>query len=641
MRTKTICEKWKILTTINHQYKGESKMKPFVLVLLLGILPVSLAAQTDTVNVPSDAGSGGNLNTAISNVITADPTGAQLSNTVFKLDAGGLYILTGVITTPPHSHLYIVGPNPGNTQATALPQIVWTVNGGVTTTYNFDCYGDLTMKNIWILCGTTNGTQIGSSMVIEDDTASNTNGTGEHLYMDGCIIDYQDIGNGGGAIEPACQHFRGYITNTYFRNLTDTHYRYYGRPVSWVYASTTWHTDSLVFENCSITNVGYGYMQESPEYGDYVSFNHCTFLNTIVFTLESSYWWWLSVNNCVFHNSFLFGDTPSGDGTNMTPNGGAINIDSASGFGALLPPIPFTDNPTADPSLQRHILFTNSSYSYDQWYYDFLAHDAYNDTASEANKIHTMPMMSAKTYRFFAGKDSATGKKLWPYINLANLYPLDTATTAYNRVTSYSATYDPGFILPPTNIDSIKGFLMGRWVTGANINWAYQPNSDAAGTWPLSEDLSYTNTTLMAASMGGFPLGDLYHWWSSQPSIYANWAAQKATEHAKISNELTTGDLTAVKAQPTTVPGRFDLAQNYPNPFNPTTTINYSVPKSGTMTLKVYNLLGQEVATLFSGVQQAGNHAAVFDASRLASGVYFYRLEAGTNSVTKKLVLMK
>jgi hypothetical protein len=613
-------------------------MRQFVFALLFVVLPVSLAAQTVTVNVPSDQGSGGNLNTAIANVISADPTGAQLSNTVFKLEANGYYILTGTITTPAHAHLYLEGPAPGNTQATSLPEIVWTSSGGVTTTYNFDCYGDVTMQNVWILCANGLGSQIGSSMVIEDDTAANTSGKGEHLYMDGCIIDYQSIGNGGGAIEPSCQHFRGYITNTYFRNLTDPHYRYYGRPVSWTYQSTTWHTDTLMFENCTIANVGYAYMQESPEYGDYVSFNHCTFLNSMVFALESSYWWWLSVTNCVFHNIFQFGDTPSQDGTNMTPNGGVLNIDSAAGFTSLAPPIKFTDDPTAALSLQRHILFANCSYSHDKWYYDFLASNVINDTAQEVNKIHVMPMLSAKTYHFFAGKDSVSGKKNFPYMNALNLYPLDTATTTSKRADSYKAANDPGFILAPTNIDSMKAFLIGRWATGANVGWAYDPNSDVSQGWPMNEDLSYTNSTLMTAATSGLPLGDLYHWW---PTKYITWKAQAASEHVKLTDLLTNGVTTDVKMQTSAVPGKFELAQNYPNPFNPTTTISYSVPKTGNVSLKVYNLLGEEVATLFAGVQQIGNHTAVFDGSRFASGVYFYRLEAGNNTMTKKLVLMK
>ena len=119
-------------------------------------------------------------------------------------------------------------------------------------------------------------------------------------------------------------------------------------------------------------------MQESPEYADHVSFNHCTFANTMMYTLESSYWWWLSVTNCVFVNSFLFGDEPSQDGTNMIPNGGAINIDSVATFGFT---VPFSDSSTAPTAKQRHILFANNSYGFESWYTNFLANNVINDTA--------------------------------------------------------------------------------------------------------------------------------------------------------------------------------------------------------------------------------------------------------------------
>jgi len=89
------------------------------------------------------------------------------------------------------------------------------------------------------------------------------------------------------------------------------------------------------------------------------------------------------------------------------------------------------------------------------------------------------------------------------------------------------------------------------------------------------------------------------------------------------------------------VPTSFSLSQNYPNPFNPTTLIAYSIPKNTFVTLKVYNVLGQEVATLFAGNQKAGNYVATFDGSKCASGIYLYRLQAGSVSITKKMVLVK
>lgn len=88
-------------------------------------------------------------------------------------------------------------------------------------------------------------------------------------------------------------------------------------------------------------------------------------------------------------------------------------------------------------------------------------------------------------------------------------------------------------------------------------------------------------------------------------------------------------------------PDAFRLAQNYPNPFNPNTNISFNLPSSGEVSLKVYNLLGQEVASLVDGRMNSGSHTVTFDASRLASGMYIYRLQAGNHLQTKKMMLIK
>ena len=88
-------------------------------------------------------------------------------------------------------------------------------------------------------------------------------------------------------------------------------------------------------------------------------------------------------------------------------------------------------------------------------------------------------------------------------------------------------------------------------------------------------------------------------------------------------------------------PSNFDLEQNYPNPFNPTTVISYKLPVSSNISLKVYDLIGQEITTLFKGFRQAGNYSTTFNAKGLSSGIYLYRLDAGNFEFTKKALLLR
>ena len=95
-----------------------------------------------------------------------------------------------------------------------------------------------------------------------------------------------------------------------------------------------------------------------------------------------------------------------------------------------------------------------------------------------------------------------------------------------------------------------------------------------------------------------------------------------------------------------TLPASFDLDQNYPNPFNPTTDISFSLPSAANVSLRVYNLLGQEVATVVDGDMGAGVHTVTWDGSndggaQVSSGIYFYRLVAGDYTATRKMMLLK
>jgi len=96
------------------------------------------------------------------------------------------------------------------------------------------------------------------------------------------------------------------------------------------------------------------------------------------------------------------------------------------------------------------------------------------------------------------------------------------------------------------------------------------------------------------------------------------------------------------EAENAMLPKGYNLYQNYPNPFNPVTTIEYSIPKTGFVTLKIYNILGKEVAALVDEQQTAGYYRVTFPSKgNYESGVYFYRIQAGSFTQTKKLLLIK
>ncbi|RJQ58575.1 MAG: T9SS C-terminal target domain-containing protein [Stygiobacter sp.] len=100
-------------------------------------------------------------------------------------------------------------------------------------------------------------------------------------------------------------------------------------------------------------------------------------------------------------------------------------------------------------------------------------------------------------------------------------------------------------------------------------------------------------------------------------------------------------DPTDIEELNTGIPTKYSLDQNYPNPFNPVTKIKFSIPAEENVSLKVFNVLGQEVAILVNKQMKAGSYSFDWNASNLSSGVYFYRIEAGSFNLTKKMLLLK
>ena len=105
--------------------------------------------------------------------------------------------------------------------------------------------------------------------------------------------------------------------------------------------------------------------------------------------------------------------------------------------------------------------------------------------------------------------------------------------------------------------------------------------------------------------------------------------------------KTTNGGTTFIKDQNIELPNNFILEQNYPNPFNPATTIQYQIPKLLHVTLKIYDILGRELATVVNEEQTIGKYEVEFNGSNYVSGIYFYQLQAGNYSSVKKMILIK
>jgi hypothetical protein len=132
--------------------------------------------------------------------------------------------------------------------------------------------------------------------------------------------------------------------------------------------------------------------------------------------------------------------------------------------------------------------------------------------------------------------------------------------------------------------------------------------------------------------------------------IHADWKDTSVYTVAFVQNDNNKEVLNVGKGSTTVtgvsninseVPSAFSLSQNYPNPFNPTTNINFSIPKSAFVTLRVYDMLGREVSSLVNTQMQAGNYTADWNAMDASSGIYFYTITAGDFKETKKMMLIK
>ncbi len=200
-------------------------------------------------------------------------------------------------------------------------------------------------------------------------------------------------------------------------------------------------------------------------------------------------------------------------------------------------------------------------------------------------------------------------------------------TTRLNR----SGIYDFSEIVPVT-VNAAKNAIYVLSISGVPIDSFYVDQNEGSGVWKtIGRSFLPSNVPIEMRVMDS---GE------NTPGAVLRADAVKFSLVKEITEAKNLAEL----------PKEFLLHQNYPNPFNPSTTIKYQIPKAGLVRLKVYDILGREIATLVDEFQSAGEHTVLFSSdnkqqtesrNQLSSGIYFYRISTGTFVAVKKMILLK
>jgi hypothetical protein len=255
------------------------------------------------------------------------------------------------------------------------------------------------------------------------------------------------------------------------------------------------------------------------------------------------------------------------------------------------------------------------------------------------------------SYRIQFGNSSQSTGYLITYYNQAYVDWMSNnviVSSSTDTVKNINAVLKKGGVISGTVVNAgSNGWGITAYPYGSNGNPSFSAGFGSGGTYSF---VVLPGTYSIQFSM--------YSQNSNSTQFYYNQISQLPGTAVTVSavgdtvfgiNADFTGPVTSVPGTKSAAPKTFALSQNYPNPFNPSTVIGYQLPMTGSVTLKIYNVLGQEVASLVNGTQSAGSYSVVWNASQFASGVYFYKIQVrqtdgtqtGSFAATKRLVLLK
>ena len=608
-------------------------MKKLIIFLVFLLLNASLLAQTYLDVAPGF----GTLNAAVT---------ANQGNVIYRLQAGQWYGLNGQIENNGFK-LSIIGTTPSPGQMPAEIQTATNADGTVLSDM-FSVLGDLYMKNVFIVNADANNT-------VGQGVFSCNSPTSVRFVLDSVTVD--PVGTNhlyfGSTPFPEI-----YITNSLFLRMGIL-----DGANDWCIISVRGTDDNgcdtLYLENNTFVSTGthiYIPMNPNSDQEGFVWVNHNTFIFHKSGLLEGFHMNSYFLTNNLFYdfntqpfNLAWSAYSPDGFASKYTmlieqdtvPSGWSRELADTVGGQLLSPRKLFAEynSQYLDPRIQAYLTTWAPAHTQNN--------DGVTPLAPAYFRVLALPSDSASVIREanMLNNSHFPDMKFGNYIN--NMLGANTGTDVG----------DPKWTDP--KLYAIEDSLVNWTLPAMELsNWGFSANNvpvqpKDAGNWYWCPDTvynwgnpvvwprinaSYTNSSMLTASIEGLPLGDL-NWFPAQRAI---WQKNQTTIMAHILSEDTSPiSLTGIKQENNQAPTNFSLSQNYPNPFNPSTEIKYSIPKSGIVSLKIFNMLGQEVATLVNQEQNAGNYRVNFNADHLASGVYMYRIESGDFSLTKKMTLLK
>ena len=563
------------------------------------LMPQQSYAQSGTLVVYANSAS------TLDQIINGDVTGGVQNHSVYQLvSTDTTYLLDATITS--QSSVSIVGvPNGTTGKLPCIEADVLSDNSIPSIFFTFTGQGTRVMlKNLYLLGiapNNANNTALGQGVQVSADSIS--------LTVDNCVFDMMSQFE----IAFGSNWNKFYITNSKFRNGIDVASAYYvPELLRSLNGAGSWSTDTIYIKYNTLLGVAMGPVVTTG-ITNYFEFSH----NDAILLSKGPFWSEhvvnAKLNDNIFYNVYAVGESKN------EYNGGWDEIappripsifyfnDLDSSSAALFLGHAITSQADYDAAeAARKVEIKNNAYFWSSGLTDF--YTAWNDTAT-VDSIITPVFMNDESMAMF----NNTTK--WPGFVQSGNQEVDPQFGS-----TIDKALDPG-------ADTSYGVGLLKWIAavrggmGTTEYYAYQKTqvgteADWTPIWPLPEsaDLKYANTALQTGGTDGMPVGDPY-WFSG---------------------------ITGVENTPGQLPSKFTLSEAYPNPFNPSTSIKFSLPEAGNVSLTIYNVVGQKVKTLLSNeFKNQGNYEMRIDMSDFASGIYFYTMSFNNKITTKKMVLLK